>query len=178
MYMNVYGALFHGGWNQKSFDQVGRDTYMEQKQIRTINWLKIKAIDQRFQIMYPLFIGYKLVKVLYKIFRACILFMTDRIYRSDQLTKIRYGKQVLQPNSYTCLNRYVDLFTICQQYLLNLPNQVNATKLSSDSKIIPLDVFIRYKVLSFGCSIGDEIVSLQHYLPRAQLVGVDINYYN
>lgn len=38
-----------------------------------------------------------------------------------------------------------------------------------------LDGISRPRVLSFGCSDGSEVFSLRTYLPRAELVGVDIN---
>lgn len=31
------------------------------------------------------------------------------------------------------------------------------------------------RILSFGCSVGDEILSLRRYLPQAVLTGIDIN---
>ncbi len=33
----------------------------------------------------------------------------------------------------------------------------------------------RVRLLSFGCSTGDEVVSLRHYFPRARIRGVDIS---
>ena len=31
------------------------------------------------------------------------------------------------------------------------------------------------RVLSFGCSTGEEVFALRHYLPHAEIVGIDIN---
>jgi SAM-dependent methyltransferase len=75
-------------------------------------------------------------------------------YRQMFLTRLLYGKYMHQKSVYTEINRYPDLFEICRDYL----------KENSSPKI-----------LSFGCSTGEEVFSIGKIIPNAEIVGTDIN---
>lgn len=61
-----------------------------------------------------------------------------------------------QISNHTKMNRYPIIFKASRDYLISQ----NKTNL---------------KLLSFGCSTGEEVFSIGSYLPDAQIVGVDIN---
>jgi len=62
-------------------------------------------------------------------------------------------KNIFQEASTTEYNRHPDLFKFLEQEYKN-------------NKI---------KILSFGCSSGEECVSIKSYLPNAKILGIDIN---
>lgn len=67
-------------------------------------------------------------------------------------TRVAYGDQVHQTSPDTADERYPELFDL-------------VATLKSDAE----------RVLSFGCSTGEELVSLRRRFPRAQIVGAEIN---
>ena len=81
-------------------------------------------------------------------------FFISTSYRSQSISKIRYKKHFHQISHYTEANRYPDLFEICRDYLRE--------------EMAP-------KILSYGCSTGEEVFSLSKYLPDALIVGTDIS---
>lgn len=60
---------------------------------------------------------------------------------------------LLQPSGYTEPDRYPRIFSVMSLALRNVPAP---------------------KVLSYGCSVGDEIIALSRYIPNAHITGVDI----
>ncbi len=62
--------------------------------------------------------------------------------------------ELLQPATNTWTNRHPLLFAATASHLGNVS---------------------RPRLLSFGCSTGEEVFTLTHYLPRAQIDAVDIN---
>lgn len=74
--------------------------------------------------------------------------------RSEIFTRMKYGSDHLQNSTYTFSNRYPVLFKQVQQYF---------------SKHEAL------RILSFGCSTGEEVFTLKQYIPKAAIIGVDIN---
>ena len=72
-----------------------------------------------------------------------------RLTRENKLA----GDSLLQSASTTELNRHPDIF-----------NELKSRY--SQEKI---------RILSFGCSTGEECKSLSEYIPEAQIVGIDIN---
>ena len=83
-----------------------------------------------------------------------IIFLTSSDYRNTTLSAIRYRKQIHQVNHYTEPDRYPDLFKICRDYFSGTPD---------------------LRILSFGCSTGEEVLSLSNYMPDAFIAGTDIN---
>lgn len=85
--------------------------------------------------------------------------ITDPNYRSIIRLRLFNRQQVHQTSSTTQLNRYPILFHACRDYLYN---QYSSTQQ-------PLNI------LSFGCSTGEEVLSLRQYFPNARIVGAEIN---
>lgn len=81
-------------------------------------------------------------------------FVSDSRYRHEILTRLTAGNRLHQLSNETSLDRYPAIFQACADHL------------GSASEL---------KILSFGCSTGEEVFSLRQYMPRAELVGVDIN---
>ncbi len=75
-------------------------------------------------------------------------------YRSQIINRHKYENQYHQFSNFTEPNRYPDLFEMAQQHFGQYENP---------------------KLLSFGCSTGEEVATLAQYLPKATLVGADIN---
>lgn len=73
----------------------------------------------------------------------------------------RKAKHYYQEYTDTAENRYPDLFTIARKYLgakCDIPNN-----------------FEQFRILSYGCSTGEEVKSLNDFLPNARIIGTDIN---
>jgi tRNA G46 methylase TrmB len=81
-------------------------------------------------------------------------FIFDPMYRSRVISQFKYGDSYHQFSNFTLPNRYPDLFKIAQNHFKNHEKP---------------------RLLSFGCSTGEEIQSLKSYLPNSHGVGVDIN---
>jgi 2-polyprenyl-3-methyl-5-hydroxy-6-metoxy-1,4-benzoquinol methylase len=79
---------------------------------------------------------------------------SDRSYRHIMWLYWMRPKAAFQPFNTTSPNRYPAIFRCVQ------------TALGADNEI---------RILSFGCSTGDEVFSLRHYFPRASIKGIDIN---
>ena len=78
----------------------------------------------------------------------------NRRSRSEVFTRLRHGRNHFQGETTTLLDRFPVLFRQCALLLEGIDTP---------------------QILSFGCSTGEEVVSLAHYLPDAEIVGVDIN---
>ena len=74
--------------------------------------------------------------------------------RSELLTRLRHGDRHLQGDTLTREDRFPALFAHCRAVLGGVEDA---------------------RVLSFGCSTGEEVFSLARYLPRAEITGVDLN---
>jgi hypothetical protein len=84
--------------------------------------------------------------------------LTDSQYRS--FLRLRFLKQggVHQVSNYTAHDRYPTIFQASQAYFAE--------------RVHPL------KILSFGCSTGEEVFTLRTYFPEAEILGVDVNSWN
>lgn len=78
----------------------------------------------------------------------------DSVYRHVMWLYFIRPKSAFQPFNDTLDDRYPEIFAFV------------AAELGAASKI---------SILSYGCSIGDEVFSLRRYFPRATIKGVDIN---
>jgi hypothetical protein len=94
--------------------------------------------------------GYRGIKAL----GAMRRFVVSPRNRSQTLTGLNYKDQFLQLETYSCEDRYPLLFERCRQHLADCSSP---------------------RILSFGCSTGEEVFTLAKYLPQAEIVGVDIN---
>lgn len=72
--------------------------------------------------------------------------------RSILWTRIVHGGEVHQTTAYTCEDRYPELFDL-------------AAELAPGAK----------RILSFGCSTGEELSALRRRFPGAEIVGAEIN---
>ncbi len=78
----------------------------------------------------------------------------DKDFRSILLLQLLNSKNVHQTTSLTYMDRYPTIFSACRYYF--------------DGK---QDL----KILSYGCSTGEEVLTLRRYFPNAHIIGADIN---
>lgn len=67
-------------------------------------------------------------------------------------TRLRHRNEIHQTTAYTCEERYPELFDL-------------AAKLAPEVQ----------RILSFGCSTGEELTALRRRFPNAEIVGAEIN---
>ncbi len=79
---------------------------------------------------------------------------TDGAYRDVWRLRLRKPARAFQPFNSTRIDRYPHIFAFVQ-------SQLNAE--------------FERRILSFGCSTGEEVYSLRRYFPRASIKGLDIN---
>ena len=84
-------------------------------------------------------------------------FLSNPTYRSFIRLKLFNKEALHQLSNYTAFDRYPELFEKCAQ-------------LMQEKKEL--------SILSFGCSTGEEVLTLRSYFPEARITGVDINRYN
>ncbi|NQY14280.1 MAG: hypothetical protein HRT81_10530, partial [Henriciella sp.] len=68
----------------------------------------------------------------------------------------KFNPKIHQTTAYTALNRYPNAFSTVRDLMAS----------KSDLKI-----------LSFGCSTGEEVLSLKTYFPSASIIGAELNEY-
>jgi len=83
-----------------------------------------------------------------------LTFLRNGRFRNEHLTKLIKGKKQYQLSTFTFENRYPWVFEMVSQLLSDLSAP---------------------KILSFGCSTGEEVASLHQYFKQATIIGVDIN---
>lgn len=103
----------------------------------------------------------QLVKVKKSCIRVGIVFLSkvkrslcDERYRAIILMKIFNSKRLQQTTSLTYMDRYPTIFAGCRDYFKGQDN---------------------IKILSYGCSTGEEVLTLRRYFPNATIVGAEIN---
>ena len=74
---------------------------------------------------------------------------------SELATRLSAGDRVHQDHSLTWSDRYPRLFAAARELLADRPDA---------------------RLLSFGCSSGEEVLTLRQYFPRASIVGAEINH--
>lgn len=89
-------------------------------------------------------------------------FATDGFYRTTILNRLRNPKSLHLTCNYTKMDRYPEIFGQVREYF--------AERGLADSKEL--------RLLSFGCSTGEEAFSLRRYFPHAEIIGVDISEWN
>ena len=94
-----------------------------------------------------------LIQLLKKLWHLIILLVAPR-RRAEFVTRLKYREAHYQGATYTRLDRFPRLFAQAAMLLKPIDNP---------------------KVVSFGCSTGEEVFSLAKYIPHAQITGVDIN---
>jgi 2-polyprenyl-3-methyl-5-hydroxy-6-metoxy-1,4-benzoquinol methylase len=78
----------------------------------------------------------------------------NRNFRETALLRAFPPLGLFQPTGYTDFDRHPDLFTLAREAVGDGPDR---------------------QLLSFGCSTGEEVLSLRRYFPTAQITGLDIS---
>lgn len=87
---------------------------------------------------------------------------TDGYWRSTLVERLRHPGRVHLTCNYTKMDRYPEAFTLVRRHL-------EETGLADSPQL---------RLLSFGCSTGEEALTLRRYFPRATIVGADISRWN
>ena len=95
--------------------------------------------------------------IVYRAARVLTWFLTDENYRNAALVRLAPPRNLFQPDNFTKPDRYPHLFSLAARELGDAPEK---------------------RILSFGCSTGDEVFSLRRYFAKARIEGVDINRHN
>lgn len=74
--------------------------------------------------------------------------------RSILLTKLLSGRRLHQGAGTTAMDRFPEIFAACRDFFGNRQD---------------------LNLLSFGCSSGEEVVTLRQYFPSASITGAEIN---
>jgi hypothetical protein len=86
--------------------------------------------------------------------RMPYILLTNSRHRVELVAKWKNKSTHHQISTYTKSNRYPVVFKECSQYLQNIDSP---------------------RIISFGCSTGEEVRTLGQYIPNATIYGVDIN---
>ena len=89
-------------------------------------------------------------------------FATDGFYRTTILNRFRRPGSLHLTCNYTKMDRYPEIFSRVRAYFED-------RDLADSGQL---------RILSFGCSTGEEARSLRAYFPEAEIVGVDISEWN
>jgi Fe2+ transport system protein FeoA len=81
-------------------------------------------------------------------------FVDDRDYRNAMLVRFERPRGLFQPDNHTLPDRYPELFDIARREIGDGPDR---------------------RLLSFGCSTGEEVFALRSRFPTARIDGLDIN---
>jgi SAM-dependent methyltransferase len=111
------------------------------------------AVPRFPNAMNRLKIGLRKIPVLRSLARA-YRYTLDPGYRSERRLMHVKPDKLFQPWAYTAFDRHPDLFSFVRG------------KLPKDGAL---------RILSYGCSTGEEVFSLRKYFPLAEIVGIDIN---
>ena len=95
---------------------------------------------------------FKILKFIWLAFRIC----TNARMRSETFADSFSRNSQHQRSTFTLNNRYPLVFQKCTEYFTDQNNT-------------------EPKILSFGCSTGEEVFTLGEYFPQAKIIGVDIN---
>jgi hypothetical protein len=95
--------------------------------------------------------------IAYRAARVVYWFLTNENYRNAALVRLARPRNLFQPDNITRPDRYPHLFDLA------------AREIGDGSGT---------RILSFGCSTGEEVFALREYFARAQIKGVDINRHN
>lgn len=80
--------------------------------------------------------------------------LLDPSYRGQLLARVLRARDLHQTTPLTWRDRYPEIFAACRRLLDDCPTP---------------------DLLSFGCSTGEEVVTLREYFPTARIVGAEIN---
>jgi SAM-dependent methyltransferase len=86
--------------------------------------------------------------------RVGLSLLSSRDGRAAVLLRLQRGKSLHQSTRTTWLDRYPEEFAAAREYLGGRSN---------------------LRILSFGCSTGEEVATLRAYFPEARIVGCEMN---
>lgn len=95
--------------------------------------------------------------VFWNIAKSAIRVCVDEEFRAIFLLQLLNSKYVHQTTPLTFMNRYPTIFSMCRKHFGGKQD---------------------LKILSFGCSTGEEVLTLRQYFPNAYIVGAEINKYS
>jgi SAM-dependent methyltransferase len=95
--------------------------------------------------------------IVYRAARVLKWFLTNENYRNAALVRLARPRNLFQPDNITRPDRYPHLFEFAAHEIGDGPET---------------------RILSFGCSTGEEVFALRGFFPSAQIRGVDINRHN
>lgn len=113
-------------------------------------WIKDNCNSKNLIIKSIVRLLYTIKNNLYTINRLC----NDKAFRAIFYMKTFKTKRVQQTTPLTAINRYPKIFSGCKDYFKDKDN---------------------INILSYGCSTGEEVVTLRSYFPNATIVGAEIN---
>jgi hypothetical protein len=99
-------------------------------------------------------LGASLFHVLWNTVQTSKRLYSDTNFRSIFLLQLLNSENVHQTTSLTYMNRYPAIFSACREYLHGKQD---------------------LKILSYGCSTGEEVLTLRQYFPTAYIIGAEIN---
>ena len=98
--------------------------------------------------------GIKLIYAVYRPIYICKKIYSDDRYRALLILRLFSRNELHQISNATAMDRYPGIFAACRNYF--------GTKQD-------------LKILSFGCSTGEEVLTLRRYFPSAFITGAEIN---
>lgn len=114
-----------------------------------------QAIRKRRDSRNPLVrLGVSVLYALWKGAQSAFRFCTDANFRSILLLRLTKGEKIHQTTPTTGMDRYPAIFSACRDYFADRPD---------------------LKILSFGCSTGEEVLTLRKYFPQAHITGAEVN---
>lgn len=115
-----------------------------------INWLRKQCSSEKFVIR---FCAKRIFDIAHTVFTVK-KFFCDKQFRNIVYLKAFHPKELHQTTPTTKMNRYPHIFSACQEYTKEKEN---------------------LRILSFGCSTGEEVLTLRNYFHDATVVGAEIN---
>lgn len=125
-------------------------------------WLTVlfnaKNIGMATRLIFPKAWREHLKRVPYSVRLVRFLrYLIDPQQRSIVKLQNNSQSKLLQPSAVTFLNRYPELFNFARTALKEVKHP---------------------RILSYGCSTGEEVFSLKSYFPEGEIKGIDINPYS
>lgn len=127
---------------------MGRDSLVKNKSLKM--WIKNNYNSENLIIRYTIRILYSIRKCVYTIGKLC----TDKNFRSIFYMRTFKSKEVHQTTPLTYMDRYPVIFSACRDYFKENNN---------------------IRILSYGCSTGEEVMTLRNYFSDAYIIGAEIN---
>lgn len=119
-----------------------------------LNIVKLKIKEFRSSKRSIIRVAVFILGGIWSIIKTVKRIFSDENYRSILSLQLFNSNKVHQTTSLTFMDRYPVIFSACRDYFKNKTD---------------------LKILSFGCSTGEEVLTLRHYFPKAEIVGADIN---